>query len=58
MFPMKKNIGTYRGNNLSNLNYVFSKGSSAKQNKTKDWLAAVSLNQSIQIDQLFSSYGH
>jgi hypothetical protein len=26
MFPIKKNIGTFRGNNLQNLNYEFNKG--------------------------------
>lgn len=44
MFPLKKNIGTYRGNNLQNLNYEFQKGSSSSKKKTRQWLAAVIMN--------------
>lgn len=44
MFPLKKNIGTYRGNNLQNLNYEFEKGSTSIKRKTKQWLAAVIMN--------------
>lgn len=53
-FPVTKNIGTYRGNDLSNLNYVFVKGSKANQNKTRDWLASVSLNTIIETNQFLS----
>ncbi len=44
MFPLKKNIGTYKGNNLQNLNYEFQKGSTSTKRKTKQWLAAVMMN--------------
>lgn len=44
MFPMKKNIGTYRGNNLQNLNYEFEKGSTSIKRKTRNWIAAVMMN--------------
>lgn len=44
MFPLKKNIGTYKGNNLQNINYEFQKGSSSLKRKTKFWVSAVAFN--------------
>jgi hypothetical protein len=44
MFPIKKNIGTYKGNNLQNLNYQFEKGSISTQRKTRLWIGAIMMN--------------
>jgi len=44
MYPMKKNIDTYRGNNLQNLNYNFEKGSTSTKTRTRKWVAAVAYN--------------
>ena len=57
MFPMKKNIGTYKGNNLQNLNYQFEKGSTSIQRKTRDWIAAIMMNTTEEGRSLFSENG-
>ncbi len=54
-FPIKKNIGTYRGNNLQNLNYEFQKGSNSKKVKTRRWLAAVAINTTLETKDFLSS---
>ena len=54
MFPLKKNIGTYKGNELQNLNYEFQKGSNSIKRKTKLWIAGVILN-TVQETRLFLS---
>ena len=58
--PQKKNIGTYRGNDLRNLNYVFiRKPSSAldasKSNRTKRWVSAVAINTFLETKNFLSS---
>jgi hypothetical protein len=57
MYPLKKNIGTYRGNDLQNLNYVFQKGSNAVKRKTKQWLAAVIMNTTEESRLFFAEKG-
>jgi len=43
--PVKKNIGTYRGNDLQNLNYTFERSTSlSKKMRTQRWIAAIALN--------------
>jgi len=58
---MKKNIGTFRGNDLRNLNYVFQKSIESNTNdesqtiKTKHWLSAVAINTVIETKNFLSS---
>jgi hypothetical protein len=56
-FPIKKNIGTYRGSDLSNLNYKFEKGDTWWKLKARKWLAAVSLNSIMNYDEFLASNG-
>jgi hypothetical protein len=56
-FPIKKNIGTYKGSQLSGLNYKFDKGDKWYKNKTRKWVAAVSLNSIMEYDQFLISKG-
>ena len=44
MFPLRKLLGTYKGNNLQNINYEFQKGDNSIKRKTKQWMAAVIMN--------------
>jgi hypothetical protein len=58
--PQKKNIGTYRGNDLRNLNYVFERSTSSntsasKTKKTKHWVPAVVINTVIETKNFLSS---
>ena len=53
-FPMKKNIGTYRGNDLQNIKYEFQKGSTSIKRKTRLWIAAVTLNTAVEANQFLS----
>jgi hypothetical protein len=58
---LKKSIGTYRGNDLQNLNYVFQKSTStntdvvSKNKKTKTWLASVTINTVIETKSFLST---
>ena len=54
MFPLKKNIGTYKGKNLNDLNYEFSRGSTARKRKTKLWLAAIAFNTTEETKTLLA----
>jgi hypothetical protein len=54
-FPIRKNIGTYKGNDLQNLNYEFQKGSTSRKMKTRRWLAAVALNTALETKNFLSS---
>jgi hypothetical protein len=54
-FAIRKNIGTYKGNDLRNLNYEFQKGSTSKKIKTRNWIAAVALNTAIETQNFISS---
>ena len=54
-FAMKKNIGTYKGNNLQNLKYSFEKGSDSKKMQTRRWLAAVTMNTTLETRTFLSS---
>lgn len=56
-FALKKNIGTYKGNRLGGLNYKFEKGGAWYRNKTRKWLAAVSLNSILDYDKFLSANG-
>jgi hypothetical protein len=56
-FAIKKNIGTYRGSDLSNLNYKFEKGDKWFRLKTRKWLAAVSLNSIMNYDEFLANNG-
>jgi hypothetical protein len=56
-FAVKKNIGTYKGNQLSGLNYKFEKGDKWYRNKTRKWVAAVSLNTMMDYDNFLNSNG-
>jgi len=47
-FPLRKNIGTYKGNNLQNLNYEFQKGNTSIKRKTRLWIGAVTLNTAVE----------
>lgn len=57
MFPLKKNIGTYKGNNLQNLNYEFQKGSTTDQTSTRKWVAAVAFNTAQESRDFLSQNG-
>ena len=56
----RKNIGTYRGNDLRNLNYEFERKQSSaldasKSNRTKRWISAVAINTFIETKNFLSS---
>ncbi len=58
--PQKKNIGTYRGNDLRNLNYSFERSTSSnttasKSQKTNHWISAVAINTVIETKNFLSS---
>ena len=57
MFPLKKNIGTYKGNSLQNLNYEFQKGSTTDQTSTRKWVAAVAFNTAQESRDFLSENG-
>jgi len=57
MFPMKKNTGTYRGNNLQNLRYEFKKGTTSVQRRTRMWLGSISLNTMLETGSFISGNG-
>lgn len=46
--PIRKNIGTYKVNNLQNLNYEFQKGSTYKKRITRNWIASATLNTATE----------
>lgn len=52
---MKKNIGTYKGNDLRNLHYEFQKGSTSKKRKTRNWIACVALNTATETQGFLST---
>jgi hypothetical protein len=52
---MKKNIGTYKGSDLRNLNYEFQKGSTSKKRKTRNWIASVALNTTTETQGFLSA---
>ncbi len=54
-FAIRKNIGTYKGNDLRNLNYEFQKGSTSKKIKTRNWIASVALNTATETQSFLSS---
>lgn len=54
-FPVKKNIGTYKGKNLQNLSYVFEKGSTSRKMRTRRWLSAIAINTHIETRNFLSS---
>jgi hypothetical protein len=56
-FSIKKNIGTYKGNNLQNLSYVFEKGSDSKKMRTRRWIAAIAINAHNETRNFLSSNG-
>jgi hypothetical protein len=51
---MKKKLGTFRGNNLQNLNYEFTKGAKSSDNKTLHWMGAVSMNTTYEARSFLS----
>jgi hypothetical protein len=54
-YPMRKNIGTYKGNDLTNLIYQFQKGSTSIKRRTKRWLGCVALNTVVESSGFLSA---
>jgi len=54
MFPLKKNIGTFKGNNLQNLKYEFERGTTSIKRKTRFWIAGVSLNTTLETNSFLA----